>query len=166
MTGPFWRLWCKLERGVRLAELLRIKYTRWVKRRAPHSTVPTCLRAPTELAGVELALLDLLRQLDSAYGDYRVFESFEPQHRSNSLFDSPMVLFNQVVQVLAGSDSHSLGKIARFLHFPHCAMPCRIGVQSDLYRCARVLHRTAEKGSGARRPRLEQDRRRSVYRSF
>ena len=35
-----------------------------------------------------------------------------PQHRSNSLFDSPMVLFNEVVQVLAGSNSHSLGKIA------------------------------------------------------
>src|SRR6266852_8283652 len=51
----------------------------------------------------------------------------------------------RLFQVLAGSDSHSLGKIARFLHFPHCAMRCRIGVQSDLCRCARVLHRTAEK---------------------
>jgi hypothetical protein len=33
-----------------------------------------------------------------------------------------MVLFKEVIQVLAGSDSHSLGKFAHFLHFPHRAM--------------------------------------------
>ena len=104
-------------------------------------------RSPTpELAGFELALLDLLRQLDSANGDRCVVESFETQHRPDPLFDSPVVLFNEVVQVLAGSDSHSLGKFARLLHFPHCAMRCRIGVQRDLRRLTRVLHRTPEKG--------------------
>jgi hypothetical protein len=57
--------------------------------------------ATTELAGLELALLDLFRQLDSANGYRRVVESFEPEHRPNPLFDSPVVLFNEVVQVLA-----------------------------------------------------------------
>ena len=33
--------------------------------------------APAELAGLELALLDLLRQLDADNGDRRVFESFK-----------------------------------------------------------------------------------------
>jgi hypothetical protein len=34
----------------------------------------------------------------------RVVESFEPQHRPNPLFHSPVVLFDQVIQVLARSD--------------------------------------------------------------
>jgi hypothetical protein len=42
-----------------------------------------------ELVGLELALLDLLCQLDSANGDRRVVESFEPEHRPSPLFDSP-----------------------------------------------------------------------------
>jgi hypothetical protein len=98
-----------------------------------------------ELDGLELALLDLLRQFDSTNGDRRVVESFEPEHRPNPLFDSPMVLFDKIVQVLARSDSHSFGKFTRLLHFPYRAMRCRISVQRDLRRFARVLHRTAEK---------------------
>src|SRR6266849_2541779 len=31
------------------------------------------------------------------------------------------------------------------IHFPHCAMRCRIGVQRDLRRLTRTLHRTADK---------------------
>src|SRR5215470_14015359 len=101
-----------------------------------------------ELADFELALLDLLRQLDSANGDRRVVESFEPEHRPDPLFDSPMVLFNEIVQVLARSDSYSFGKFACLLLFPHPAMRCRIGVQRDLRRRTGVLHRTPEKGLG------------------
>jgi len=110
---------------------------------ALHSSDKLRFPAP-ELAVFELAVLDLLRQLDSANGDSRVVESFEPEHRPNSLFDSSVVLFNEVVQVLAGSNSYSLGKFARLLHFSHRAMRCRIGVQRDLRRFAHVLHRTAE----------------------
>ena len=50
-----------------------------------------------ELARLELALLNLLRQLDSANGDRRVVESFEPEHRPNPLFHSPVILFDQFV---------------------------------------------------------------------
>jgi hypothetical protein len=56
--------------------------------------------AINELDGLELALLDLLRQLDSANGNHCVVESLEPEHRPSPLFDSPVVLFNEVVQVL------------------------------------------------------------------
>jgi hypothetical protein len=59
--------------------------------------------ATPEPGDLELALLDLLRQLDSADGDRRVVESFEPEHRPDPLFDSPVVLFNEVVQVSARS---------------------------------------------------------------
>jgi hypothetical protein len=57
-----------------------------------------CCAIP-ELADFEMALIDLLRQLDSANGDRCVDESFEPQHRLDPLFHSPVVLFDQVVQV-------------------------------------------------------------------
>jgi hypothetical protein len=55
-------------------------------------------------------------------------ESFEPQHRPNPLFDSPVVLFDEIVQVLARSHFYSARKFAGLLHFPHCAMRCRIRV--------------------------------------
>jgi hypothetical protein len=54
----------------------------------------------------------------------------------------------EVVQVLARSDSHSCGKFAGLLHFPHRAMRCRISVQRDFRRLTRVLHRMPEKGLG------------------
>ena len=50
-----------------------------------------CLAA-AELASFELALLDILRQLDSTNGNRRVVESFEPEHRPDPQFDSPVVL--------------------------------------------------------------------------
>jgi hypothetical protein len=65
-----------------------------------------------ELPCVELTLLDLLRQLDSANGDCRVVESFESQHRPNPLFDSAVVLFDEIVQILARSHFYSARKFA------------------------------------------------------
>src|SRR5579864_4785663 len=79
--------------------VLSVRWAQVARRRTPqfrHAQL-----AITELAGLELALLDLLRQLDSANGDRRVVESLEPEHRPSPLFDSPVVLFNQVVQILA-----------------------------------------------------------------
>src|SRR6516165_9679402 len=70
----------------------------------------------------------------------------ESQHRSNPLLDSAVVLFDEIVQVLARSHFYSARKFAGLLHLPHCAMRRRIGVQRDLGGCAPVLHRIAEKG--------------------
>jgi hypothetical protein len=55
--------------------------------------------------------------------DRRVVESFESEHRPNSLFDSPMVLFDEIVQVLARPHSRSARKFAGLLHLPNRAMP-------------------------------------------
>src|SRR5207248_6060678 len=60
-----------------------------------------------ELACLELALLNLLRQLDSTNSDRRVVESFESEHRPNPLFHPTVILFDEIVQVLARSHSHS-----------------------------------------------------------
>jgi hypothetical protein len=60
--------------------------------------------APAEFARLELPLLDLLCQLDSRDRYHRVIESFESQHRPDSLLHSPVVLLHQIVQVLAGSN--------------------------------------------------------------
>jgi hypothetical protein len=68
-----------------------------VKLQAPLSTVPTESISESRACPLELALLDLLRQLDAANGDRRVVESFEPQHRPNPLFHSAVILFDQVV---------------------------------------------------------------------
>jgi hypothetical protein len=76
------------------------------KRRIPqfrHSRFPG-----PELSGLELTLLDLLRQLDSANGDCRVVESFESQHRPNPLFDSAVVLFDEIVQIFGRYSTTSL----------------------------------------------------------
>src|SRR6516165_11811578 len=102
-----------------------------------------------ELPCLELTLLDLLRQLDSANGDCRVVESFESQHRPNPQFESPVVLFDEIVQVLARSHFYSARQFAGLLHFPHGAMRCGIGVQRDLGGCAPVLYRITEKGLGS-----------------
>jgi hypothetical protein len=85
-----------------------------------------------ELACLELTLFDLFRQFDSANSDRGVVESFESEHRPNPLFDSPVVLFDEIVQVLARSHFYSARKFAGLFHFPHRAMRCRIGVQRDL----------------------------------
>src|SRR5262245_59887225 len=79
-----------------------------------------------ELAGLELVLLDLLREFDAGDHPRRIPESFEPGHRPNPLFHSPMVLFNQVVEVLAGTDRHSSRKFSIFLHLPYRSMRGRI----------------------------------------
>src|SRR5438105_15956105 len=75
-----------------------------------------------ELACLELALLNLLRQLDSTNSDRRVIESFESEHWPNPLFHPTVILFDEIVQVLARSHSHSARKFAGLLHFSHCAM--------------------------------------------
>src|SRR5215471_10025974 len=59
-----------------------------------------------------------------------------------------MVLFDQVIKILAGSDLHSPRKFPIFLHLPHRPMGCCIGVRGDLRRFTRVLHRSAEKALG------------------
>src|SRR4051794_41061702 len=51
----------------------------------------------SEFADLELSLLYLLCQFDAADNHCRSLEALQTQHRSQSLFDSPVVLFNPVI---------------------------------------------------------------------
>ena len=79
----------------------------------------------------------MLRQLDSANGDCRVVESFESQHRPDPLLDSAVVLFDEIVQVLARPHFCSTWKFAGLLHLQHCAMRRRVGIFRTIGRSAR-----------------------------
>src|ERR1700676_1368470 len=112
--------------------------------------------APAEFARLELPLLDLLCQLDARDRYYRVIELLESQHRPDPLLHSPMVLFHQIVQVLAGSNLDATRKFAAFFHLPHRTMRSSIGVQRDLLwapecsssRCGETVWRRLRPGSG------------------
>jgi len=64
-----------------------------------------------ELPCLELTLLDLLRQFDSANDDCRAVESFESQHRPGQLFDSAVAL---------PRDCSNIGSIALLLGAEVC----------------------------------------------
>src|SRR5215470_16192966 len=119
-----------------------------LKLRVLRSTVASSLHDTRRFDRLELPFLDLLGQLDSRDRYHRVVESLESQHRPDSLFHSPMVLFDQIVQVLARSNLDAARKFAGYLHLPHGPMRGRIGVQRDLGWHASAHHRTAEKRFG------------------
>src|ERR1700694_1366799 len=104
--------------------------------------------APAEFARLDLPLLDLLCQLDARDRYYRVIELLESQHRPDPLLHSPMVLFHQIVQVLAVSNLDATRKFAAFFHLPHRTMRSRIAVQRDFRGHTSVLHGSAEKRFG------------------
>jgi len=59
-----------------------------------------CGRSTRQFPRLELSLLDLLRQFDSADRDARRIESLETQHWPSPLFHSAMILLHNIVQVL------------------------------------------------------------------
>ena len=72
-------------------------------------------RASAEFADFELALLDFLRQLDPTDNPDSGSETLEPQHRTKPLLHPSMMLFDRVIQVLAGPDAHSPWQFAILL---------------------------------------------------
>src|SRR5215470_19828919 len=58
---------------------------------------------------LELAFVDLLRQLNSPDHAPRVVETFEAQHRLQTRLHSSMVLLHDVIQVLARTDLYWIG---------------------------------------------------------
>jgi len=61
-----------------------------------HSSDRVDIRIPS-LPVLNWRFLIFSAKLDAPNGDRRVVESFEPQHRPNPLFHSPVILFDQVV---------------------------------------------------------------------
>jgi len=56
-----------------------------------------------QVSSVELLFPNFLCKLDTTDSYRRSLEAIEPEHRSNPLFDSTMILLHNIVQILAGS---------------------------------------------------------------
>ena len=96
-----WWLWCKVLSSVRF----RFVVSRFPDVRRPVGC-PNCWsgsRPAGQLSDLELILLDLLRQLDTADRHGRRLESLETQHWPGSLLHPPMVLLDHIIQVLDSS---------------------------------------------------------------
>ena len=65
-------------------------------------------RPSSQLADLELTLLNLLCQLDASDRDYCRWKALQSQHRAEALFHPSMVLLDQVVQVLTATDLYPL----------------------------------------------------------
>ena len=76
---------------------------------------PASLPSSAELADFELTFLDLLHEFDATDQHCGGSKAFQTQHRAQSLFDSPMVLFDHVVQIFVAPNSYSLRQLAGLL---------------------------------------------------
>ena len=74
-----------------------------VQTSSPKDRVPDCRRSTAlnaQTRQTELSLADAMHQLDAGDRDRRISESLEAWNHSNALLHAPMVLLNQVVQLL------------------------------------------------------------------
>jgi hypothetical protein len=102
----------------------------------PHrSHRPTRRPSATER---ELALANPMSQLDSGKRDRRVVERFEARHGSAPSLDRPVVLLDDVVEVLAGSNFHVAPDRMLSPQSPHSAPTRHMAVESTFARTARM----------------------------
>src|SRR5580704_19380849 len=64
------------------------------------------------------------------------------------MFYSSVVLFDEIVQVLAASNSNSLWQLALRSQFRNCSVRCSIGIERNLGRNPLALHGLSEKRFG------------------
>jgi len=83
--------------------------------------------------------VDTPKQFYASDGDGGSFEVLEAQHGTGSGFDPAMILFDQVVQVLRGSQFCAPGKQAVLSHLTDCSMRRRISVEGDRVRRATFM---------------------------
>src|SRR5215467_11010803 len=67
-------------------------------------------------------------------------ETLQSQHRTESLFHAPMILFNRVVQVLTALHPDTLRQLAGPFPIGHGAVRSGIGIQRDFGRSALLAH--------------------------
>src|SRR5687767_8852527 len=84
-----------------------LKFSLCGKHRFPYLQDPGAQAG--DLRCVELPFFDFVRQLDSTQCYCRIPERLKTQHRVTSLLHPPMILFNHVIQVLAGPDERLSG---------------------------------------------------------
>ena len=96
--------------------------------------IPHCRRKSTldtQTSQSELSLADAMHQFDTGDRNRRGREALEAQHRGNSLFHAPMVLLDQIVQVLRRPELRLGGQQAIGFQLTHRTVRRGIAVQSD-----------------------------------
>jgi hypothetical protein len=97
--------------------------------RHPHCRLESTL--DTQTSQSELSLADAMHQFDTGDRNRRGREALEAQHRGDSLFHAPMVLLDQIVQVLRRPQLRLGGQQAIGFQLTHRAVRRGIAVQSD-----------------------------------
>jgi hypothetical protein len=97
---------------------------------------------------VKLAFPNLVNYLNPADSDSCMIEALKAEHRSHSLFDSAVVLFNYIIQITVRSHKEFGGQDALFLEFTHCDMRSGIAIERDLLREAPLHDRTRKEALG------------------
>ena len=70
--------------------------------------MPYLYRSDTELFGyLKLAFDKLLYEFHASQHSSRIEEALEPEHRTDSSLDAPVVLFDDVVKIRASADLDS-----------------------------------------------------------
>src|SRR5260370_19404267 len=106
---------------------------------SPKYRVPDCMRSSALNAQTpqsELSLADAMHQLDAGNRGRRILEVLEACHHSDALLDAPMVLLNQVVQVLRRAQLRVSGQRAIGFQRAHRTVRCSVAVQCDCLRGA------------------------------
>src|ERR1017187_9410105 len=91
--------------------------------------LPRPTTAPTAAAKRELSLANAMGQLDASDRDGRVRERLEPSHRRTASLDRPMILLDQVVEVLVRA---------------HLDVPPARMLSAQQPQCAPTRHMTVE----------------------
>ena len=100
----------------------------------------------------ELILANTMHQLFYA-GDCSgsAIEVLEAEHGPGSGLDSAMILLDQVVQIVRGTQLHAFGQQAIGSHLAYCAMRSCIAIEGDCVRCSALMSDCLpEEGLGCR----------------
>ena len=104
----------------------------------------------SDLRCVELSFFDFVCQLDSTQRYFRIPKYLESKHWITSLLHLPVILLNQVIQVLVGPDERLSGQDAFGLQFGDGLMGRLIAVERDLLRNLIITDRLLEEAYGGR----------------
>jgi hypothetical protein len=103
---------------------------------------------PAQLADFELSLFDLLCQLDPADHDGGTAKGLQAQHGAKPVFYSPVVLLDEVIQVLTATDLHPFRQVPTLLQIRRCPIGCSVSIEGDFGGYGLIFHGFAQKGLG------------------
>jgi hypothetical protein len=106
-----------------------------------------CLRR-ADGSDVKLGFLNLMNEFDVGDGGGRMIAALEPRHRSHSLFDSAVVLFDHIIQIAVRPHKELNGQETLPLEFAHSDMRGGISVKGNLLRSPSLLNRLCNEALG------------------